>query len=147
MNYELENKLRSEFKFYGGFYGKGLPFECGDGWFNLLYNLSKGIQELIDDGIESPDFNVVQVKEKFGSLRYYSNGSVEETDKLVDEAKKLSSITCEICGKPGICRDIGGWLTTLCETCHQTNLIRLEEQYKSIEHHIKPNEDKNAKMA
>ena len=80
MKHELEEKLKKEFNFYkyGGFYGKGLSFECGDGWFNLLYDLSKKIQRLINEKKISKDFRVIQIKEKFAFLRYYSNFSTNE---------------------------------------------------------------------
>jgi len=84
MKHELEEKLREKFKFYkyGGFYGKGLPFECEDGWFKLLYDLSKKIQKLIDNKKISQDFNVHQVKEKFGCYD-------EETEILTEKGWKF----------------------------------------------------------
>jgi hypothetical protein len=120
MKDELEKKLRKEFNFYqyGGFFGKGLAFECGDGWFDLLYDLSKKIQKLIDKGKISKDFNVHQVKEKFAFLRYYTNFSTDELDKLINQAEEQSMITCEQCGKSGKVKDIGGhWYMTLCNSC------------------------------
>lgn len=120
MKHELEEKLREKFKFYkyGGFYGKGLPFECEDGWFDLLYDLSKKIQKLIDDKKISKDFRVHQVKEKFGFLRYYTSFTIDELENLIDQAEEQSMVTCEQCGKSGEIRDIGGhWYMTLCNTC------------------------------
>lgn len=120
MKHELQKKLRKEFIFYrqGGFYGKGISFECGDGWFNLLYDLSKKIQKLIDNKKISKEFRVHQVKEKFAFLRYYTNFSTDELDELIEQAEEQSMITCEQCGKPGEIKDIGGhWYMTLCEAC------------------------------
>jgi len=120
MKHELEEKLKKEFNFYkyGGFYGKGLSFECGDGWFNLLYDLSKKIQRLINEKKISKDFRVIQIKEKFAFLRYYSNFSTNELEELINQAEEQSMITCEQCGKSGEIRDIGGhWYMTLCDTC------------------------------
>jgi len=120
MKNELEEKLRKEFNFYqyGGFYGRGLPFECGDGWFNILYDLSKKIQKLINKGKISKDFNVIQIKEKFGFLHCYINFSTNELDELIDQAEEQSMITCEQCGKAGEIRDVGGhWYMTLCDNC------------------------------
>jgi len=118
MKHELEERLREEFSFYKGFHSNGLSFECGNGWFNLLYDLSKKIQKLIDDKKISKDFNIYQVKEKFGFLHYYSNFSTDELDDLVTKAEEQSMITCEQCSKPGEIKDIGGhWYMALCEIC------------------------------
>jgi len=103
MKHELEEKLRKEFVFYkyGGFHGKGLSFECGDGWFNLLYNLSKQIEKLMNDKKINKDFRVHQIKEKFGFLHYYTNFSTNELDDLITQAEEKSIVTCEQCGKKG----------------------------------------------
>jgi len=87
----------------------GFGFECGDGWFDLIRDLS---EKLEDKGVEA-----VQVKEKFGGLRFYLAGSTtDEIWKLVQDAEELSEKTCEICGEPGE-RYGGGWIRTLCSAC------------------------------
>ena len=40
-------------------------FECGDGWYDLIYQLSKDLMATCDK------VRAVQVKEKFGGLRFY----------------------------------------------------------------------------
>lgn len=48
-------------------------FEHGDGWFMIIYDLSADIMEICrKEGIDTPE--VMQVKEKMGSLRYYIHG-------------------------------------------------------------------------
>lgn len=58
---------------------------------------------------------VVQVKEKFGTLRFYCGGT-EAIDKYVRLAERLSSVTCEDCGKLGKAND-SGWIRTQCDAC------------------------------
>lgn len=86
-------------------------FECGDGWYDLLDNLSKKLTAL------STDIVAQQVKEKFGTLRFYTGGiSDENRDKAYDyieEAERLSMHTCEMCGHGGELSG-PGWLQTLC---------------------------------
>jgi hypothetical protein len=60
-------------------------------------------------------FAVMQVKEKFGSLRFYHPGS-DAIDRYVRLAEKLSSVTCEECGKPGTANH-SGWIRTQCDDC------------------------------
>lgn len=57
-----------------------------------------------------------QVKEKFGTLRFYMTCETDEMDKLIQEAEHLSAVTCEECGEPGELRGTS-WLTTLCDSC------------------------------
>jgi len=56
---------------------------------------------------------IQQVKEKFGTLRFYVNGSDDVTTALVGMAESLSTITCEDCGNRGTLRH-GRWLRVLC---------------------------------
>lgn len=52
-------------------------FSCGDGWFALIDQLCTNLQECVDAGT-IPQPVAVQVKEKFGELRFYlANSSVE----------------------------------------------------------------------
>lgn len=57
-----------------------------------------------------------QVKEKFGTLRFYMTHSSDEMEAIIDEAERKSAITCEACGKPGKVVG-GGWLYCRCREC------------------------------
>jgi hypothetical protein len=59
-----------------------------------------------------------QVKEKFGTLRFYYTGGDDEISGMVRMAESMSGVTCEECGNPGTTGG-QGWLVTLCET-HRT---------------------------
>lgn len=56
----------------------------------------------------------IQVKEKFGGLRFYYSGGDNYIDGVVAMAESLSYRTCEVCGAPGTSTE-GGWIRTLCE--------------------------------
>jgi hypothetical protein len=56
----------------------------------------------------------VQIKEKFGTLRFYYNGGDSKIEGMVRLAESMSAVTCEECGKPGQQRS-GGWIRTLCD--------------------------------
>jgi len=88
-------------------------FECGDGWFELIYNLSKDIVAM-DDHVQA-----AQVKEKFGGLRFYINGTRRpEVFDRINEAEQASYSVCELCGKPGKPYS-DGWIQTLCPDCRR----------------------------
>ena len=62
-----------------------------------------------------PQVTLDQVKEKFGTLRFYYTGGDEYINGLVSMAESMSGVTCEQCGSPGTTGG-QGWITTLCET-------------------------------
>ena len=87
--------------------------ECNSGWFDLIYNLTKTVSKLVKEkGIK--DFEIVQIKEKFGGLRYYTNFYTESIGKLIRDAEEKSYKICEVCGKPGKLRKVS-WYRTLCK--------------------------------
>ena len=110
---------------YGGF--------CiGQGWYQIVESLCANIQSHIDwkNGSrerllkdnpydhEIPDevtqVVAVQIKEKFGGLRFYYKGGDDEISGMVRMAESWAQNTCEKCGKPGTLRH-GGWIQTLCD--------------------------------
>jgi len=92
-------------------------FECGDGWFNILDQLFKIIQQHIDlkakAGKEVTQVVAVQVKEKFGGLRFYYDGGDEKIFGMVRMAEAMSYKTCETCGNPGELKN-EGWMKVCC---------------------------------
>lgn len=63
---------------------------------------------------EIPQVVATQVKEKFGTLRFYYNGGDEYIRGLESMAEAMSAVMCEECGNPGKLRR-GGWIRTLCD--------------------------------
>lgn len=63
-----------------------------------------------------PQVTLDQVKEKFGTLRFYYTGGDDEISGMVSMAESMSGVTCESCGNPGECRG-GGWVHTYCKSC------------------------------
>lgn len=92
-------------------------FECNSGWFQLLYDLSKNLEQEI---LKLPEkvqehYCASQVKEKYGTLRFYTHGETDEMSFWIREAENKSNITCEICGELGSNKEINGWYQTLCQ--------------------------------
>jgi hypothetical protein len=92
-------------------------FEVGDGWYNILDELCADLTKMIEESDEDQSwFRVIQVKEKFGTLRFYMSFSTGEMEDRIRQAEDHSAVTCECCGAPGETNGVG-WLTTLCVTC------------------------------
>ncbi len=79
----------------------------GPGWFPLITELDARLAEI------KPDYEVHQVKEKFGGLRYYIGSENDEMRNLIIEAEERSYTICEISGKPGRLVKRNGWYKTL----------------------------------
>ncbi|GJH17344.1 hypothetical protein CBA19CS22_12400 [Caballeronia novacaledonica] len=96
----------------------GERFECGDGWYEIVEELSAELEAIATAG-GANRLNVVQVKEKLSALRvYFDRPAPAAAIKLVDAAIERSRVTCELCGGPGELRRYRrGWLRTLCEEC------------------------------
>lgn len=87
--------------------------ECGAGWYKLLDELCADIIRLAnEEGIPVP--TVQQIKEKFGTLRFYMDVETDAMYERISEAELESSKTCERCGEPGSRTVVGGWHSTLC---------------------------------
>lgn len=64
-----------------------------------------------------PQITAVQVKEKFGGLRFYVNGASDRQYAVINFAESLSYHICERCGSNQNIGSTKGWITTLCEKC------------------------------
>jgi hypothetical protein len=94
---------------------EGYP-NCEEGWRELLERACARIEAAL---VEGSTFRVLQIKEKFGVLRFYWDGEMSAPVKAkVEEAIALatarSACTCEICGLEGRLYSRGGWLATAC---------------------------------
>ena len=80
-------------------------FQCGDGWFDLVWSLSQAIEDTArKDGLDPQSDawpEATQVKEKFGTLRFHLRERNEATMALAESALVASQGICEECGQPG----------------------------------------------
>jgi hypothetical protein len=86
------------------------------GWSRLINELH---EQLV--GFD-PAYQLHQVKEKFGGLRFYAefNEDVRERcNALVQEAEHRSFGICERCGEAGRLREDRLWRRTLCDQCDE----------------------------
>lgn len=97
-------------------------FDCGDGWYDILHDLSVKITAACKENNIEIDpkkefgFGVIQVKEKYGTLRVYTSFSFDVIDVLIEEAQEKTHKTCEECGNAGVVRkDL--WLFCRCDEC------------------------------
>ena len=126
MTEKLQNQLYK--KFNRIFTQKGLSlrwgFEGDEGWYELIYGLCEKNQAYIDE-VKCQQVIATQVKEKFGSLRFYTAFDLLNEDDVIDDihygaiqamintASEESLKTCEATGGYGTLNKRGSWLKTL----------------------------------
>ena len=89
------------------------------GWYPLVIETDHRLAEL------DARYVVQQIKEKFGTLRYYCAPSNDDPDSelldafdaITDDAERASAVTCERCGEPGVPQRTRYWAKTLCSVC------------------------------
>lgn len=126
MKQELEAKLVARwpewFRVNGDIQQTLMPlgFQHGDGWFPILFKLCDELEPLVVDWERNSgrSFVVLEVKEKFGSLRFYANADDDLIQQRIEAATLESLSICEVCGRPGRLRQ-EGHISTLCDSCAQ----------------------------
>lgn len=110
--------------------------ECNSGWNGIIENLLSKIESHLAshphllNGEEYARFQIDQIKEKFGGLRFYISGGDDYIHKMIDETEKLSAKTCETCGANDskmLIRKGHFWLYNRCEKCATKDGLEVEE--------------------
>ena len=87
------------------------------GWSGLIEPLTRKINNFNKEKDENSRILITQIKEKFGSLRYYGFFT-EEIQKQVDMAEEASNHICEHCGSVfSVGKYQEGWIETVCRNC------------------------------
>jgi hypothetical protein len=160
MKEELENKIREKYpkmfvketvtKRDGTTFERNACWEIavGDGWYDLVDSLCGVIQNEVDNDISQHGYRVkrgeakeedkpeqvipVQIKEKFGGLRFYINGGNERVHGAIHAAESMSYRICENCGNPGK-PNSDGWIKVYCDPCNELDKRRREEYNAEME--------------
>ena len=78
--------------------------------------LCKEIKEELIKNKELDSYKIIQIKEKFGGLRWYDNSGLPGMQFIIAKYEALSEKTCINCGKPAnwISK---GWISPYCDDC------------------------------
>ena len=96
--------------------GMGCASQIREGWFDLVRKLDSDIANLY------PEYTIDQIKEKFGTLRFYIGSipdSASDEDykiirELISKAESKSGEICDVCGSDGKGSSRNGWYVTRC---------------------------------
>ena len=78
------------------------------------------------------DFRFHQIKEKYGSLRLYSNYVGKESEKVIRKYEDMSTDYCICCGKPAKYETMG-WIEFLCEKCFLDSEVKANKNLDTPE--------------
>lgn len=107
--------------------------EMPEGWYKafgeqMCLEIEKALREVSDkDYDDGWAYEVFQIKEKYGELRWYDSGAPEPADskitEIIEKYQNLSRHTCIECGAPAEWRSLGpgkgrsSGFIPLCDKC------------------------------
>ena len=91
-----------------------------NGWRKAFgLQMVEELDKILREANYQNEYRIAQIKEKYGSLRWYDNGVptniINEYDKWLAKYEELSKHICLICGKPGKIDYTQYWLMPLCD--------------------------------
>ena len=133
-------QLKARFPYM--FQGEAISMEFYDGWLPIFMEVCEQIDEVL--GEDKRGFYWRQVKEKFGSARFYyrlgkskrlvvdlidgqgghalikkatkdGDSVADRIDAIVDQAEAKTCTTCMVCGAPAQTKPYDGYYMTVCE--------------------------------
>lgn len=80
------------------------------------------------------EYRVVQIKEKFASLRFYDNGYPKDSEipEIIWDYSALSENICIECGRPDTPVIDTGWYEPLCKSCYEKRAKRKKKYIKEV---------------
>lgn len=135
MHPKLEQKLRETYPLLMH-QASDSPFaehgiECGSGWYPVIHELMGLLDDNENRTGRAPQIS--QLKEKFGTLRLYCDLRMTDLEQDVLElvVEYLSSVTCDVCGEPGLLGSHDDLLATRCQKHREWGL-----DYEAIDEEV-----------
>ena len=92
-----------------------------DGWRKAFgTEMCEEIRQVLIKANYLNKYRVVQIKEKYGSLRWYDEGAPDsiyrELQNIINKYEEISERTCIWCGRPATKISLG-WISPWCDNC------------------------------
>ena len=106
-----------------------------DGWRRAFgTQMCEEIRKVLIKGRYLYDYRIVQVKEKYGGLRWYDgyvpSSIYHEFQDIINKYEELSYRTCVCCGRPAT-KISQGWISPFCDRC--AGKLNERVKFKEIE--------------
>lgn len=155
---KLENKkLLKEYPFLKPMDWYGNPIENYDymqtqlddmpeGWKKAFGKLiCEDIKKVLIEENYLEKYKIDQIKEKFGSLRWYCNGG-KRIHEITRKYEYISKFVCVDCGKVNVPIFGGGWISPRCTCCYK-NIINRKGKRLNIDSEIEQDKISDAMLA
>lgn len=87
------------------------------GWKKAFgLQLCEELRDALIDADLLKSYKLLDVKEKYGELRWYDAGGNDETDRIIHKYETISYHTCVICGRTAEVQTTG-WIEPYCKKC------------------------------
>lgn len=80
-------------------------------------------------------YRILQIKEKFGALCWYTNWTTESIENILSEYEERSKKTCCLCGAPATKISVG-WISPYCDECAE-RVFSDSQDFYPIEEYFK----------
>jgi hypothetical protein len=117
----LDNKTKNLKNEFSGLLVSFSTISVLDGWYDIVREVFLFINEYNKKILNENDkIKVIQVKQKLGGLRFYTDKRNKEIDDFIEKAIYKSCATCEITGEEGesVFNDTG-YIMTLNPKLHE----------------------------
>jgi len=101
--------------------------------------ICKEINDLLKKVNYENEYRILQIKEKYGSLRWYDDGVPKEISKdlysVIAKYERISARTCINCGAPAT-KISTGYILPFCEECakkYKANYVDINEELEEDE--------------
>lgn len=111
------DELKARFRYM--FAGPNIGLDMYEGWTPILAQACAEIDAIL--GEQKQGFHFSQLKEKYGSARYYfeaammNSEALQRIEALLDQAERATETACMLCGRPATIENFEGWFLCLCE--------------------------------
>jgi hypothetical protein len=113
-----------------------------DGWRKTLgMMMIEEIDRELKQYHRRDNYRIMQIKEKYGMLRWYDFGAPKSVHRIIDKYSHISACVCGKCGKLDTPTINTGWIYPMCFDCYykvcrhrgvKRNKAEIEEEYKKI---------------
>ena len=88
-----------------------------EGWRRTFgLQMCEELEEELERIGKQNEWRIMQIKEKFGFLHFYSNWYTKELNKIITKYEEKSKYICIHCGAPAT-KITTGWLSPWCDKC------------------------------
>ena len=107
--------------------------EMPPGWRKAFgEQMCEEIMEELDANNMVDTYRVVQIKEKYGMLRWYDYGFTKKGSDIISKYEDMSKHICIACGKPATLISTG-WISPWCDECAEQindHMMPINEFYR-----------------